>query len=1085
MNGIILIDDANGGTTARDDGVPFSQPLSSIAWGTALNDNSVTYFYAPSGGVYNAGGYSVTSAQWTSYEIQQFNFGLSLFSNFTNLTFTQVSSRGAADLTLVNTAIIGSSSSTLGVFGPPDTSVGAGVGAFNYNGAGWDWNNPNGGLQQGGYGFITIIHEVGHGLGLAHPHDTGGTSTILPGVTRPFDSYGTSGLNQGIFTMMSYNDGWPSQLGPSSSDNYGWQGTPMALDIAVLQAIYGANTTYHTGNNTYILDHVAGLPDMMSCIWDAGGAADSISYSGIYGSQIDLRPATLALADGGGGYISYVQGSPAAAQEHFNAFTISQGVVIENASGGSGDDSITGNQFANVLTGNGGNDSLVGEGANDNLSGGGGHDTLNGGAGNDIMVGGAGNDTYVVDNAGDVVTENLNEGTDAVQSSIVYTLGANLENLTLTGSANVNGTGNGLANVLTGNSGNNLLDGGAGADTMAGGAGNDTLYGGSGTDTAVYSGNIADYTISYVAATNVFTVTDNTSGRDGIDLVSAVELFQFADTTRTSAQLQPPTATNFSAAESYTEDVPLNLIDIVVSDPDSTSITVTLILSSTAAGRLSTGTSNAVSSSYDAGTGVWSASGALADVNSLLAGLVFTPTADFNGSFSIATSVSDGVASAITGSKSFTGTAVNDAPTLATALADQTASADTAFSYTVPAGSFTDADTSDSLGYSAGLSSGSALPAWLAFDAATRTFSGTPANSNTGVLDITVTARDGASASVSDSFQLSVVIPSRVLTGTTGNDTLTGGAGNDTLNGSTGADTAMYGGAFRQYLLTGNPISTATQQGPEGTDTLTGIEKVSFLDGSLVFDPAAHIAQVERLYLATLDRLPDALGLNFHLARLDGGMALALDANDFVNSPEFQAIYGALDNAQFVEQLYQNVLNRPSDSEGLAFHTGNLAAGMTRGQVVTNFSESPESIQNNAALFNAGLWDIDETAGSVARLYLGMLGRAAEVGGLAFHVNAIKGGQLTLGQDANNFAASPEFQTKYGALDNNQFVNQLYLNVLGRAAEPGGLAYHTNNLAHGFSRGDVAVGFTESPEFQVKTIGQVDHGIAAVDAHFP
>ena len=71
----------------------------------------------------------------------------------------------------------------------------------------------------------------------------------------------------------------------------------------------------------------------------------------------------------------------------------------------------------------------------------------------------------MVDNAGDVVTEALNEGTDTVQSSVTYTLGANVENLTLTGSANLNGTGNALANVITGNSGNNILDGAGGADT--------------------------------------------------------------------------------------------------------------------------------------------------------------------------------------------------------------------------------------------------------------------------------------------------------------------------------------------------------------------------------------------------------------------------------------------------------------------------------------------------------------------------------------------------------------------------------------------------------------------------------------------
>ena len=90
------------------------------------------------------------------------------------------------------------------------------------------------------------------------------------------------------------------------------------------------------------------------------------------------------------------------------------------------------------------------------------------------LIGGVGNDTYIVDNALDMVTRGASAGTDTVHAAVTYTLAANVENLTLTGTASINGTGNTLANVIIGNAGNNMLDGGAGADTMIGGAGNDT-----------------------------------------------------------------------------------------------------------------------------------------------------------------------------------------------------------------------------------------------------------------------------------------------------------------------------------------------------------------------------------------------------------------------------------------------------------------------------------------------------------------------------------------------------------------------------------------------------------------------------------
>ena len=126
-----------------------------------------------------------------------------------------------------------------------------------------------------------------------------------------------------------------------------------------------------------------------------------------------------------------------------------------------------------TIIGSPGADYLLGYEGDDEIKGDSGNDTLDGGTGADSMNGGLGNDIYVVDSTGDVVTEGRNAGTDNVQSSITYTLGANLENLILTGSAAIDGTGNTLNNTITGNTAANTLNGGVGADTMAGGLGND------------------------------------------------------------------------------------------------------------------------------------------------------------------------------------------------------------------------------------------------------------------------------------------------------------------------------------------------------------------------------------------------------------------------------------------------------------------------------------------------------------------------------------------------------------------------------------------------------------------------------------
>jgi serralysin len=406
----------------------------------------ITYSYA-TGNLY---GYRLSA--WSIAEVNAFEEAMQFYENVCNLNFTLTTFTSEyedqSNIVFYQVPENYLGAGYLGMFEVPDGTWTSNYGYFNYQHSSWR------SLNKGSYGFITIIHELGHGLGLAHPHDGGSESsaTTFPGVTNNAD-VGLYGLNQGIWTTMSYIDGWDAFA--SSTNDYGYQSTPMAFDVAALQAIYGVNTSFRTGSDTYYLPTSNTSGTGWSCIWDAGGT-DTISNEGSsIDSTIELYAASLT-GENAGGFVSKNAGI-------IGGFTIANGVVIENAIGGEGNDSITGNDANNQLQGGNGNDIMYGGGGNDTFD----WDSAKR-SGNDTIYGGLGDDTYVLDSSSDIVIEYLDEGTDTVWTDFSFSLTSclNVEGLYLTGIGNITATGNNLSNLLRGNSGNNFLIGNEGLDTF-------------------------------------------------------------------------------------------------------------------------------------------------------------------------------------------------------------------------------------------------------------------------------------------------------------------------------------------------------------------------------------------------------------------------------------------------------------------------------------------------------------------------------------------------------------------------------------------------------------------------------------------
>ncbi len=222
----------------------------------------------------------------------------------------------------------------------------------------------------------------------------------------------------------------------------------------------------------------------------------------------------------------------------------------------------------------------------------------------------------------------------------------------------------------------------------------------------------------------------------------------------------------------------------------------------------------------------------------------------------------------------------------------------------------------------------------------------------------------------------------------------------------------------------------------------------------------ARRAQVARLFLAFFGHEPDEETFEAFVDQyLSGARSLPSVANALAQSPGFVNKYGALSDRQFVELAYRNVFARSADAGGLGHWTRALGSGTTRGGMMLAFSESTEFATKTADRVLRM-----ELTGRIGRLYRAYFLRKPDLTGLDHWINT----RLDLAAISNSFAESQEFKQRYGSLDNARFIELIYRNVLGRAAEASGRRYWIGQLGAGRSRGEIMIGFSNSDEFRAK-----------------
>jgi len=373
---------------------------------------------------------------------------------------------------------------------------------------------------------------------------------------------------------------------------------------------------------------------------------------------------------------------------------------------------------------------------------------------------------------------------------------------------------------------------------------------------------------------------------------------------------------------------------------------------------------------------------------------------------------------------------------------------------TVDTSNLSDADTLGALSYH-WLRNGLDIAGEISYDYSLSNYSYTLGINDIGSeISVRVSYTDGfGTQEAVTSTASGVVLPDADtrITGTEEPDWLAGSNAGQFIEGLAGNDTILGGGGA-DFL-----------QGGTGNDLLSG-------EGTLAASFGLTIAnQVFRLYQSALDRTPDPAGHAAWSERIASGELTILEvADSFVRSPEFTQTYANLSNSEFVELLYNNVLDRASDPTGLARWTQDLEQGATRAELLKGFSQSPEFI--NSTTIEATHFAINDTASdwtdAVYRLYSATLDREPDIGGLQGWSTRLGNGEITLLEATTGFIQSREFQNVYNDLPDAAFVTLLYRNVLDRQPDSGGLARWTEQLESGATRAEIVLGFSESTQFK-------------------